>query len=85
MWLGGMICSWLCHKGQTLVQLYLEWEYIVISPAQCAYTPYEGLNLANHINRKLEVFGRKFEETSPNCIDILIKFNISKNETILFN
>ena len=47
------------------------------------YTPYEGLNLANQNNRKLEVFGRKLEETSQNCIDILI--NISENETILFN
>ena len=47
------------------------------------YTPYEGLNLANQNNRKLEVFGRKLEETSKNCIDILI--NISENETILFN
>ena len=47
------------------------------------YTPYEGLNLANQNNRKLEVFGRKLEETFQNCIDILI--NISKNETILFN
>ena len=55
-----------------------------------SYTPYEGLNLANQNNRKLEVFGRKLEvfgrkleETSQNCIDILI--NISENETILFN
>ena len=47
------------------------------------YTPYEGLNLANQNNRKLEVFGRKLEETSQNCIDILI--NISKSETMLFN
>ena len=47
------------------------------------YTPYEGLNLANQNNRKLEVFGRKLEETSQNRIDILI--NISENETILFN
>ena len=47
------------------------------------YTPHEGLNLANQKNRKLEVFGRKLEETSQNCIDILI--NISENETILFN
>ena len=50
---------------------------------QDVYTPYEGLNLANQNNRKLEVFVRKFEETSQNCIDILI--NISENETILFN
>ena len=48
-----------------------------------AYTPYEGLNLANQNNRKLEVFGRKLEETSQNCIDILI--NISEIEIILFN
>ena len=47
------------------------------------YTPYEGLNLANQNNRKLEVFSRNLEETSQNCIDILI--NISENETILFN
>ena len=47
------------------------------------FTPYEGLNLANQNNRKLEVFGRKLEETSQKCIDILI--NISENETILFN
>ena len=26
------------------------------------YTPYEGLNLANQKNRKLEVFYRKLEE-----------------------
>ena len=47
------------------------------------YTPYEGLNLASQNNWKLEAFGRKLEETSQNCIDILI--NISENETILFN
>ena len=47
------------------------------------YTPNEGLNLANQNNRKLEVFGRKVEETSQNCIDILI--NISESDTILFN
>ena len=47
------------------------------------YTPYEGLNLANQNNRKLEVFGRKLEETSQNCIDILI--NISESDAILFN
>ena len=47
------------------------------------YTPYEGLNLTNQNNWKLEVFGRKLEATSQNCIDILI--NISENETILFN
>ena len=52
-------------------------------PSRSNYTPYEGLNLANQNNRKLEVFGRKLEETSQNCIDILI--NISENETILFN
>ena len=40
-------------------------------------------NFANENNRKLEVFGRKLEETTQNCIDILI--NISENETILFN
>ena len=52
--------------------------------AKGKYTPNEGLNLANQNNRKLEVFGRKLEETSQNCIDILI--NISeKRETILFN
>ena len=50
---------------------------------QARITPYEGLNLANQNNRKLEVFGRKLEETCQNCIDILI--NISENETILFN
>ena len=32
------------------------------------YTPYEGLNLANQNNRKLEAFGRKLVETSQNCI-----------------
>ena len=47
------------------------------------YTPYEGLTLANQNNRKLEVFGRKLEETSQNCIDILI--DINENETILFH
>ena len=47
------------------------------------YTPYEGLNLANQNNRKLEVFCRKLEETFQNCIDILI--NISENEIILSN
>ena len=51
--------------------------------ARGSYTPYEGLNLANQNNRKLEVFGRKLEETSQNCIDILI--NISENETLSFN
>ena len=45
--------------------------------------PYEGLNLPNQNDRKLEVFGRKLEETSQNCIDISI--NISESETILFN
>ena len=54
-----------------------------LSAFEYTYTPYEGLNLANQNNRKLEVFGRKLEETSQNCIDILI--NISKIETILFN
>ena len=47
-------------------------------------TPYEGLNLANQNNRKLEVFGRKLEETSQHCIDILINI-ISESDTILFN
>ena len=42
------------------------------------YTPYEGLNLANQNNRKLEVFGRKLEETSQNCIGILIKLILVK-------
>ena len=34
--------------------------------------------MANQNNRKLEVFGRKLEETSQSCIDILI--NISEND-----
>ena len=40
-----------------------------------SYTPYEGLNLANQNNWKLEVFSRKLEEPSQNCIDILINFS----------
>ena len=54
-----------------------------MSVLQAMITPYEVLNSANQNNRKLEVFGRKLEETCQNCIDILI--NISENETILFN
>ena len=34
----------------------------------CGYTPYEGLNLANLNNQKLEVFGRKLEETSQKIV-----------------
>ena len=56
---------------------------VICMPLCVAYTPYEGLNLANQNNRKLEVFGRKLEETSQYCIDILM--NISENETILFH
>ena len=35
---------------------------ILITP-KTVYTPYEGLNLANQKNRKLEVYGRKLEES----------------------
>ena len=56
---------------------------LTFHPLPLDYTPYEGLNLTNQNNRKLKVFGRKLEEISQNCIDILI--NISENETILFN
>ena len=44
------------------------------------YTPYEGLNLANRKNRKLEVFGRKLQE---NYSEFYIFINISENESMI--
>ena len=67
--------------------MYVHW---CASPS--AYTPYEGLNLANQRSRKLGVFGRKLKGSHflfycyfDKCIlSFSLIFNIRENKRIMF-